>query len=65
MVRYAVDGDRSLTLRHRLHRNRPLTEDYRKVLDHLQRLWGFAVRFETADEDGTVLRSEEVRATVS
>jgi stage V sporulation protein R len=63
VVRYAIDGDRSLTLRHCLRRNRPLTDDYRKVLDHLQRLWGFTVRFETADEDGLLLHTEEVRGS--
>ena len=56
----SVDRDR---LRHCLRRNRPLTDDYRKVLDHLQRLWGFTVRFETADEDGLLLHTEEVRGS--
>jgi spore cortex formation protein SpoVR/YcgB (stage V sporulation) len=59
---FDADGDRSLTLRHRRHRGRPLAGDYRKVLEHLQRLWGFAVRFETTDGDGAVVEREEVAA---
>jgi spore cortex formation protein SpoVR/YcgB (stage V sporulation) len=62
VVRFDADGDRSLTLRHRRHRGRPLTGDYRKVLEHLQRLWGFAVRFETTDGDGAVVEQEETTA---
>jgi spore cortex formation protein SpoVR/YcgB (stage V sporulation) len=62
VVRFDADGDRSLTLRHCRHRGRPLTDDYRKVLGHLQRLWGFTVRFETADGDGAVVEQEEVGA---
>ncbi len=60
IVRYERDGNRSLTLRHQLHRNRRLNDDRHEVLKHLHRLWGFSVRLETADERGRVLRSEEV-----
>ncbi len=46
------DGDRSLTVRHRQHRNRPLSDDADKVLGYLQELWGFDVHLKTVDEDG-------------
>ncbi|GAB4176927.1 MAG: SpoVR family protein [Rhodocyclaceae bacterium] len=49
-----IRGDRSLTLRHRIHRRRPLTEHSDQVLRHLARLWGFTVRLETVAEDGSV-----------
>ena len=39
-------GDRSLTLRYFSHQLRPLSPDHRVVLDHVARLWGFAVRLE-------------------
>ncbi|MCO5108210.1 MAG: SpoVR family protein [Burkholderiaceae bacterium] len=51
-VRYERDGDRSLTLRHAMHRSRPLDDDAGRVLAHLHRLWGFPVRLETVDADG-------------
>ena len=49
---YDKDGDRSLQLQHRLHRQRPLSGDSDKVLDYLQKLWGFDVHLETIDEHG-------------
>ncbi len=52
VVRFERDGDRSLTLRHRVHRNRPLADDHGRVLEYLQSLWGFAVRIESVDADG-------------
>ncbi|RPH66382.1 MAG: SpoVR family protein [Burkholderiales bacterium] len=52
VVRFERDGDRSLTLRHARHRGRPLDDDAGRVLAHLHRLWGFAVRLETVDADG-------------
>ena len=60
IVRFDRDGDRSLTLRHQLHRHRRLNDDRHQVLKHLHRLWGFTVRLDTADENGRILRSEEV-----
>jgi stage V sporulation protein R len=62
VVRYDRDGDRSLTLRHQLHRNRRLNDDRHRVLEHLQRLWGFTVRLDTVDESGRTVRTEEVPA---
>ncbi len=46
------DGDRSLSVRHRRHRGRPLHAQAEQVLAHLHRLWGFRIRFETVGEEG-------------
>jgi stage V sporulation protein R len=51
VVRFDRDGDRSLTLRHQRRRGRPLTEAAAEVVAHLRRLWGFAVRLETWEND--------------
>ncbi len=56
------DGDRSLWVRHRLHRNRPLSDDADDVIGHLQRLWGFDVKLETVDESGTVVTGQTYSA---
>ena len=37
---YAKDDDRSLKIQHRLHRQRPLSNDANKVMRYLQELWG-------------------------
>ncbi len=60
VVNYQRDGDRSLTLRHQLHRGRPLNDDRGEVLRHLFRLWGFKVRIETVNEEGSVTHLEEI-----
>jgi len=55
VVRFNRDGDRSLTLRHFLLRNRPLKADEaREVMKHVARLWGFTVRLESVDVAGNV-----------
>jgi spore cortex formation protein SpoVR/YcgB (stage V sporulation) len=54
VVRFDRDGDRSLTLRHLRRRGRPLTEATDQVVAHLRRLWGFAVRLETWENDARV-----------
>jgi stage V sporulation protein R len=54
VVRYDRDGDRSLTLRHLRRRGRPLTDAATQVVAHLRRLWGFAVRLETWEEEERV-----------
>ena len=54
VVRYDRDGDRSLTLRHLRRRGRPLTGAAAEVVLHLRRLWGFAVRLETWENDTRV-----------
>jgi spore cortex formation protein SpoVR/YcgB (stage V sporulation) len=61
VTRYDHRGDRSLTLRHRRHRGKPLADEAGEVLKHLARLWGFTVRLETADDDGRVLNEREMR----
>lgn len=51
-----VRGDRSLTLRHSSHNNRPLTDDVQEVIKHVARLWGFRVQLESVDKEEKVLR---------
>ena len=60
VVRYERDGDRSLGLRHRRVRGRPLSDDSDAVLMHLHRLWGFGVRVESVDEGGETTGVEEI-----
>lgn len=60
VTHFERDGDRSLTLRHQLHRGRPLNDDRHEVMRHLFRLWGFRVRMETVDENGSVAHWEEI-----
>ena len=62
VVRFERDGDRSLTLQHRVHRNRPLSDDHRRVLEYLQTLWGFTVRMESVDEEGCAREIVELAA---
>jgi spore cortex formation protein SpoVR/YcgB (stage V sporulation) len=52
---YEVDvfGDRSLTLHHYMHARRPLGDSTPEMLRHVARLWGYTVRIESVDEDGT------------
>ena len=60
VARYERDGDRSLTLQHRILRERPLAgNDARETLKHLTRLWGFKVRLEGFGHDGGVAYSQE------
>jgi stage V sporulation protein R len=47
-----VYGDRSLTLRHYMHDERPLGESTPEMLRHVARLWGYDVRIESVDEIG-------------
>ena len=47
-------GDRSLTLRHTQHNNRPLHDGAQEVLKHVARLWGFGVHLESVDQRGDV-----------
>jgi stage V sporulation protein R len=61
IVQYDIDTDRSLKVQHRRHRGRPLNAEASRVLEYLQRLWGFRVRLETVDENGTVVEFEEAR----
>jgi len=52
-------GDRSLTLRHIQHDRRPLGKDTAEVIRHLTRLWGFAVKIESVNENGSVVNSND------
>lgn len=47
-------GDRSLTLRHTQHNDRPLGDGTREVLKHVARLWGFPVHLESVNQGGDV-----------
>ena len=47
-------GDRSLTLRHTQHNNRPLHDSANEVLKHVARLWGFGVHLESVGSDGDI-----------
>jgi spore cortex formation protein SpoVR/YcgB (stage V sporulation) len=49
-----LHGDRSLTLRHFSHQRRPLHESMDSVVEHLADLWGFTVRLETQNANGSV-----------
>ena len=53
-------GDRSMTLRHTRHNDRPLNDDAEEVLKHVARLWGFSVRLESVDAEGKVQQRLEV-----
>jgi stage V sporulation protein R len=43
-------GDRSLTLRHTMQSNMPLSKDSNEVMKHLHTLWGFDIHLETYSE---------------
>jgi stage V sporulation protein R len=49
-------GDRSLTLRHVQHQDRPLHDNAQEVLKHVARLWGFGVHMESVNSRGDVTR---------
>src|SRR6218665_722493 len=55
-------GDRSLTLRHTQHMNRPLHDNAQEVLKHVARLWGFGVHMESADDKGDITKRWSVPA---
>ena len=55
-------GDRSLTLRHTQHQNRPLHESAQEVLKHVARLWGFGVHMESANDKGDITKRWSVPA---
>ncbi len=54
-------GDRSLTLRYLPYNRRPLADSGAEVMKHVARLWGFAVRLETVEPDGTTSLTYECR----
>lgn len=55
-------GDRSLTLRHTQFQRRPLGPSTEEVLKHVVRLWGFDVRLETVNGEGSLLYTMECNA---
>ena len=55
-------GDRSLTLRHFQHNDRPLHETAQEVLKHVARLWGFGVQLESVNAKGDVTKRWSVPA---
>lgn len=55
-------GDRSLTLRHTQHNNRPLHDGAQEVLKHVARLWGFGVQLDSVDSGGAVTKHWSVPA---
>ena len=52
---YEIDasGDRSITLSYLPQQGIPLADSYHKVLQHLHHLWGFSVKLEQVDEQGS------------
>ncbi|TVT49953.1 MAG: SpoVR family protein [Denitromonas halophila] len=60
---WSVDfrGDRSLTLRYQPYNRRPLGKSVEEVMKHLARLWGFAVRLETVEPNGSTTLTYECR----
>jgi len=57
-------GDRSLTLRHTCHNNRPLHEGAQEVLKHAARLWGFGVKLDSVDASGATVQQLAAAAPV-
>jgi stage V sporulation protein R len=55
-------GDRSLTLRHTQHNDRPLHDAAQEVLKHVARLWGFGVHLDSVNGQGTVTKHWSVPA---
>jgi stage V sporulation protein R len=55
-------GDRSLTLRHTQHKDRPLNETAQEVLRHVAQLWGFGVHLESVNGSGDVTQHWHVAA---
>ena len=55
-------GDRSLTLRHTQHNNRPLHEGSQEVLKHVARLWGFGVHLDSVNGKDDVSKRWSVEA---
>jgi stage V sporulation protein R len=54
-------GDRSLTLRHTQHNDRPLNDGAQEVLRHVARLWGFGVHLESVNAKGDVTKRWSVQ----
>jgi stage V sporulation protein R len=55
-------GDRSLTLRHQRHNDRPLTDAAQEVTKHVARLWGFRVVLESVNSHGKVMQQWDAKS---
>ncbi len=55
-------GDRSLTLRHTQHNDRPLHDTGQEVLKHVARLWGFGVHLDSVNSRGETTKRWSVPA---
>jgi stage V sporulation protein R len=53
-------SDRTLTLRHAQHNDRPLHDGAHEVLKHVARLWGFGVNLESVNTAGEATQRWEV-----
>jgi len=58
-------GDRSLTLRHFQHNERPLHDSGQEVMKHVAQLWGFGVHLESVNAKGDVTKRWTVQAPTS
>lgn len=56
VVSVDVQGDRSMTLKHTMTDNRPLSADVHEVLKHLHFLWGFDIHLESYQGDRMIKR---------
>ncbi|GGY36406.1 SpoVR family protein [Bacterioplanes sanyensis] len=56
VVSVDIQGDRSMTLRHTMLDNRPLSSDVHEVLKHLHFLWGFDIHLESYQDDRMIKR---------
>ena len=55
-------GDRSLTLRHFQHNDRPLHDSGQEVMKHVARLWGFGVHLESVNAKADITKRFTVAA---
>ena len=59
---FEADRDRSLTLRHFQHNDRPIDDSGQEVLKHVARLWGFGVHLESTNNKGEISKRWSVGA---
>jgi len=52
-----ITGDRSLTLRHYIHQERPLGESVNAVLNHIYTLWGFDIHLESVSSTDEIIKT--------
>ena len=56
ITRVDIEGDRSLTLRHTMQNDTPLSQDVHEVMKHLHYLWGFDIHLETFKDERLIKR---------